>query len=96
MSKHLGEKIRELRAKQNLLLRQMAAYLEVDTALVSKIERGERKATKEQVIKIATFLKVYADELLMLWVADKVETAVGEEKNLASDAMNLVKRKLKK
>jgi len=96
VSKHLGEKIRELREKQNLLLRQMAAYLEVDTALVSKIERGERKATKEQVIKIATFLKVYADELLMLWVADKVETAVGEEKNLASDAMNLVKRKLKK
>jgi transcriptional regulator with XRE-family HTH domain len=73
----------------------MAAHLEVDTALVSKIERGERKATKEQVIKIATFLKIGADELLMLWVADKVETAVGEEKNLASDAMNLVKRKLR-
>lgn len=96
MSKHLGEKIRKLREKQNLLLRQMAAHLEVDTALVSKIERGERKATKEQVIKIATFLKIDADELLMLWVADKVETAVGEEKNLASDAMNLVKRKIKK
>lgn len=96
MVNHLGQKIRELREKQNLLLRQVAAHLEVDTALMSKIERGERKATKEQVIKIANYLKASEDELLTLWIADKVESAMGDEKNLASDALNLVKRKLKK
>lgn len=96
MLNHLGQKIREIREKQNLLLRQVAAQLEVDTALMSKIERGERKATKEQVIKIATYLKANEDELLTLWIADKVESAMGDEKNLASDALNLVKRKLKK
>lgn len=96
MLNHLGQKIRELREKQNLLLRQVAAQLEVDTALMSKIERGERKATKEQVIKIANYLKANEDELLTLWIADKVESAMGDEKNLASDALNLVKRKLKK
>lgn len=47
---HLGQKIREMREKQNLLLRQVAAQLEVDTALMSKIERGERNASKQQVI----------------------------------------------
>ena len=96
MLNHLGQKIREIREKQNLLLRQVAAQLEVDTALMSKIERGERKATKEQVIKIANYLKANEDELLTLWIADKVEIAMGDEKNLASDALNLVKRKLKK
>ena len=93
---HLGQKIRELREKQNLLLRQVAAHLEVDTALMSKIERGERNASKEQVIQIAGFLKANQEELLTLWIADKVENAVGDEKNLASDALNLVKRKFKK
>jgi HTH-type transcriptional regulator, competence development regulator len=85
-----------LREKQKLLLRQMAAHLEIDTALMSKIERGERNASKDQVILIADFLKANQEELLTLWIADKVESAVGDEKNLASDALNLVKRKFKK
>ena len=54
---NLGQKIRELREEQNLLLRQVAAHLEVDTALMSKIERGERKASRQQVVEIARFLK---------------------------------------
>jgi transcriptional regulator with XRE-family HTH domain len=93
---HLGQKIRELREKQNLLLRQVAAHLEVDTALMSKIERGERYATKQQTIDIAKFLKANEEEFITLWLADKVESAVGEEKNLATDAMNIVKKKMKK
>ncbi len=96
MLNHLGQKIRELREKQNLLLRQVAAKLEVDTALMSKIERGERNASKQQVIDIARFLKANEDELLTLWLADKLESAVGEENHLASDALNILKKKLKK
>jgi hypothetical protein len=34
--------------------------------------------------------------MITLWIADKVESAMGNEKNLATDALNLVKRKLKK
>ncbi len=94
--KHLGQKIRELREKQNLLLRQVAAHLEADTALMSKIERGERNASKQQVIDIAKFLKADQDELLTLWLADKLESAVGDENHLAFDAMNLAKKKFKK
>jgi len=93
---HLGQKIRELREKQNLLLRQVAAKLEVDTALMSKIERGERNASKQQVIAIAKFLKANEDELLTLWLTDKLESAVGDENHLASNALNILKKKLKK
>ena len=61
---HLGQKIRELRERKSLLLRQVAAHLEVDTALMSKIERGERNASKHQVINIAKFLKADEEGLL--------------------------------
>ncbi len=94
--KHLGQKIRALREKQNMLLRQVAAHLEVDTALMSKIERGDRNASRQQVIEIAKFLKANEDELLTLWLADKLENVVGEEKDLASDALNILKKKWKK
>ena len=60
---NLGQKVREIREKQNLLLRQVAAHLEVDTALISKIERGERNASRQQVIDIANFLKANEEEL---------------------------------
>ena len=77
--RYLGQKIRETREKQNLLLRQVAAHIEVDTALMSKAERGERNLNREQVIKLAQLLKVSEDEFVSLWLCDKVIEAVGED-----------------
>ena len=52
-----GNHIRELREAQNLLLRELAASLDMDVAYLSKIERGNRAARKEQVIAFAQALK---------------------------------------
>jgi len=93
---HLGQKIRELREKQNLLLRQVAAQLEVDTALMSKIERGERNASKQQVIDIAKFLKANEEEFLTLWLADKIESTFIEKPKVAYQAMKIANKNLKK
>jgi len=76
---YLGQKIRETREKQNLLLRQVAAHIEVDTALMSKAERGERNLNREQVIKLAQLLKASEDDFISLWLCDKVIEAVGED-----------------
>lgn len=51
-----GNKIRELRDEQGVLQRQLAALLEIDTPMFSKIERGDRRAKREQVIKLAQYL----------------------------------------
>lgn len=51
-----GNRIRELRDKQGVLQRQLAALLEIDTPMFSKIERGDRRAKREQVIKLAEYL----------------------------------------
>ncbi len=76
---YFGQKIREAREKQNLLLRQVAAHIEVDTALMSKAERGERNLNREQVIKLAQLLKASEDDFISLWLCDKVIEAVGED-----------------
>ena len=52
-----GDKIKELREEQGLLQRQLAAFLEIDTPMFSKIERGDRRAKREQVIKLAKYLQ---------------------------------------
>ena len=51
-----GNRIKELREEQGLLQRQLAAFLEIDTPMFSKIERGDRRAKREQVIKLADYL----------------------------------------
>lgn len=48
----LGNKIKELRNKHEVLQRQLASYLEIDTPMFSKIERGDRRAKRSQVVLI--------------------------------------------
>ena len=73
-----GKKIRELRDEQGVLQRQLAALLEIDTPMFSKIERGDRRAKREHVIKLAEYLHQNEKEMLTLWLADKVLDAVGD------------------
>jgi transcriptional regulator with XRE-family HTH domain len=65
----------------------------MDTAQLSKIERGERQAKKETVLKIAVILKVKDDELLTLWLADQIYDVVKNEKN-ALKAMMVAEEKV--
>lgn len=95
MASQLGERIRELRTKQNLLLRQVAAALETDTALLSKIERGERPLKKEQIPILAQLLKVDFKELQTLWLADQLYSVIKDEP-MADEALKSVSKKIKK
>jgi len=51
----LGDIIRKLREDKELPLRTVAAYLDLDQAILSRIERGQRIATRNQVIKLAEY-----------------------------------------
>ena len=68
----LGNKIRSLRDEQGILQRQVAAYLEIDTPMFSKIERGDRRAKRSQVLQLAKFFHVEEKELLIWWLADRI------------------------
>ena len=84
-----GSKIRELREKQNLFLRQVASVLEMDTAQLSKIEKGIRQLKREQIPLIAEFLHTDKEELLTLWLADQVMDVLKNEP-LADEALKTV------
>ena len=90
----LGNKIRSLRDEQGILQRQVAAYLEIDTPMFSKIERGDRRAKRSQVIQMATYFKVDEKEMLTLWLADKVLDALEDEDELKLTAIETAKSKL--
>lgn len=99
----LGNRIKELRESQGLLQRQLSAQLEIDTPMFSKIERGERRAKREQLLKIADLLKVDKDELLALWLTDQLLDIVTEEEQAlkalemaTSDIKEIKKNKVSK
>lgn len=87
-----GNRIRELRDKQGVLQRQLAALLEIDTPMFSKIERGDRRAKCEHVIKLAEYLHQDVKEMLTLWLADKVLDAVGAEEEISYDAITVAQK----
>jgi transcriptional regulator with XRE-family HTH domain len=95
MATLLGDKIRELRIKQNLLLRQVASKLEVDTSIISKMERGERPIKQEQIAILADLLKADKEELQTLWLADQLYNVI-EGQPMADKALKSVSKKIKK
>jgi transcriptional regulator with XRE-family HTH domain len=68
----IGEHIRALREANDILLRQLATKLDMDQAMLSKMERGERAFRKEDIDTLTKIFKQPKKELLMLWLADKI------------------------
>jgi transcriptional regulator with XRE-family HTH domain len=102
MSSIFGNKIRALREEKQIPQRQIAAALEIDTATYCKIEKGDRRAKREQLTILADFLQVDVKELLRLWSADKVYEIIAEEEeatqilNEVADRIVKYKRKVAK
>lgn len=89
----VGEIIRTNREKNGLLLRQLSALIDMDTAILSKIERGERKATKEQIVKIAKILKLNESEILIQYLSEKIAYQLLDE-DLAVQTLKVAEEKI--
>lgn len=89
MSTIFGDKIRIQRVEKRITQRQLAAAIEIDTATYCKIEKGDRRAKREQVIKLANLLEIDTKELIRLWSADKVYDIIAEEEE-ATQILNVV------
>ena len=93
-SKTTGEILREEREKKKLLLRQVAAMLDIDIAVLSKIERGERKASKEQIVKLADILELDREALIIHYLSEKILYEIKDEE-LGSKALKAAEQKMK-
>lgn len=90
----LGEIIRKLREESELPLRTVAAYLDLDQAVLSKIEHGHRKASREHVVKLAEYFKVKEDDLIIAWLSDKVVYEILDEEH-ALQAIRVAEKKIR-
>ncbi|MEO5906641.1 MAG: nucleotidyltransferase domain-containing protein [Saprospiraceae bacterium] len=92
MNQHnsFGKAIRHLRNEQKLPLRTVAAYLDIDQAILSKIESGHKKPPRDFVSKIALYFNQMEDELVALWLSDRVLYEIGEE-TMGPKALDLAK-----
>ncbi|WP_193311815.1 nucleotidyltransferase domain-containing protein [Agriterribacter humi] len=89
----LGDKIRKLRGDKEIPLRTVAAFLDIDQAILSKIERGQRKPTREQVLRLAEYFKVKENDLLVAWLSDKVLYEV-EDEEVALQALQMAEEEV--
>lgn len=93
-SKLVGELLREKREEQGLLLRQVSAKVNIDTAILSKIERSERKASKEQILNLAEILDLNKEDILVQYLSEKILNEIKDEE-LGEKALKVAKQKIK-
>lgn len=82
-----GEYLREQRENKGLPLRKVAAELDIDTSILSKIERNEREATNEM---LSIFSKVLERDLKEVEVKFIVHSIISQFTGLKhlKDALN--------
>lgn len=90
----IGEKLRGLREKKELPLRKVASLLDIDVAILSKMERGERKLSKDIVIKLAEIYDYNIDELLVFFLSDKIVNEIKDEE-LGQEALKMAEKRIK-
>lgn len=93
-TENIGDKLRKLREQNELPLRKVAALIDIDVAILSKMERGERRLTKEIVQKLAKVYKHDTEELLVLYLSERVVYEIGDE-DLAIKALHVAEEQIK-
>jgi HTH-type transcriptional regulator, competence development regulator len=89
-----GDTVRKLREERELPLRTVAAFLDIDQAILSKIERELRKPSREQVVKLAGYFKVKENDLLVAWLSDRLVYEL-ENEEMALKALHVAEEKVK-
>lgn len=87
-----GEYLRNRREQLGLPLRKVAAELDIDTSILSKIERNERVATKEMLPTLARTLEVQEKEIQIEFIKSIVLSELGDLEFLTDGLKNVLKK----
>lgn len=74
--------IKNKRKELHLKINELAAMLRIDATLLSRFESGQRIPTKAQVIQLAQALDIPQQELVQLWMRDRILAEYGGESGL--------------
>ncbi|MBI4947300.1 MAG: helix-turn-helix transcriptional regulator [Bacteroidetes bacterium] len=93
--KTFGDTVKKLREEKNLPLREVAEALEIDTSMLGKIEKNNRKPTKQLIEKFAKYFKVEAKDLTIAFISDTVAYQVMDEEDFANEVLKVAEKKVK-
>lgn len=89
----IGKFFRELRNERKETLHQVAVGTDIDSPLLSKIERSERLPTSEQLKKLSVYYDVPEEDLRVKHTAEKILKEYGANET-TYDAIQLVNEQL--
>jgi transcriptional regulator with XRE-family HTH domain len=87
-----GEYLRNRREQLGLPLRKVAAELDIDTSILSKIERNERVATKEMLLVFSKALDIPIKEIQIEFIQSTVLSELGDLEFLTDGLKNVLKK----
>lgn len=93
-NKSFGETVKTLREEKNLPLREVACVLEIDTSMLGKIEKNNRKPTKNLIEKFSKFFNVSDRDLMIAFLSDEVASQVMNEKDYAVEVLRVAQKKV--
>ncbi|MFO7614731.1 MAG: nucleotidyltransferase domain-containing protein [Bacteroidales bacterium] len=88
-----GSMVRKLRKERKLSLQALSFETGIDTAILSKIERGQRKASRDMVEKLVAFFPAVSNELFIAWLSDRLVYQVVDE-DFGLDAIQAAEAKV--
>lgn len=83
-----GNFIKEKRKAHRINIKEMAAQLSMDASLLSRIESGKRLPKESQLMKIASALQISHNDVLKLWVEEKLYNTIKEYPTIANDVLH--------
>jgi transcriptional regulator with XRE-family HTH domain len=89
----LGRRIRCTRTEMKLTLHQVSKEVDIDSPMLSKIERGERLPTIEQLQRLCKFFKIPEAELKVIHTAEKIIKEYGANA-ITYEAVRLVEEQI--
>jgi len=82
--------LKTTRERKGLMVREIAQKLGIDQALISKFESGKRMPTRKQVLALAEALDIPTQELLTLWVKEKLKNEIGTDRYLVPEIWTML------
>jgi len=95
LERTFGETVKKLREEKQLPLREVAEALKIDTSMLGKIEKNNRKPTKQLIEKFANYFKVRDKDLLIAFISDTVAYHVMNEEDFANEILKVAEQKVK-
>jgi len=88
-----GEYIRKLREEEGMPLRKLAAALDIDQSTLSKIERNDRRPTKDMVSRLAKTFNLDKNQLMIGYLTDKITYELADEE-AGLEALKVAERQI--